>query len=43
MLWGLACGGEAGAREILNIMTREIDEMLAFTGNRLRYLFFKYK
>ncbi|XP_032456542.1 hydroxyacid oxidase 1-like [Nasonia vitripennis] len=32
MLWGLACGGEKGARAVLEIMRQEIIETLALTG-----------
>ncbi|OXU29923.1 hypothetical protein TSAR_004386 [Trichomalopsis sarcophagae] len=32
MLWGLACGGEEGARAVLEIMRREIDETFALAG-----------
>lgn len=32
MLWGLAYGGEQGAREILELMRKEIDQAFALTG-----------
>lgn len=32
MLWGLACGGEEGARAVLEILRREIDETFALAG-----------
>ncbi|XP_011505949.1 PREDICTED: hydroxyacid oxidase 1 [Ceratosolen solmsi marchali] len=32
ILWGLACGGEKGARTVLELMRREIDLAFALTG-----------
>lgn len=32
MLWGLACGGEEGAKAILEILRSEIDQTFALTG-----------
>ena len=32
MLWGLACGGQQGARAVLEMMKREIDQALALAG-----------
>jgi len=32
MLWGLACNGEKGAYEILELMRKEIDSAFALTG-----------
>ncbi|KAJ8679780.1 hypothetical protein QAD02_015567 [Eretmocerus hayati] len=32
MLWGLACGGEKGARLVLEMMRREIDQTFTLTG-----------
>lgn len=32
MLWGLTCGGEKGASEVLEIMRKEIDLTFALTG-----------
>ncbi|XP_043275920.1 hydroxyacid oxidase 1 isoform X2 [Venturia canescens] len=34
MIWGLACGGEKGAKDILEIFRSEIDQTFALTGCR---------
>jgi isopentenyl diphosphate isomerase/L-lactate dehydrogenase-like FMN-dependent dehydrogenase len=32
LLWGLAVGGEAGARRVLSLLRGEVDLALALTG-----------
>lgn len=37
MLWGLACGGTKGARAVLEIFRRDIDETFALSGDQFNF------